>query len=184
MKKYLLLVLSMLILSSTAALAESVSFGFGTNFLKPSNAGFAVSNGHIFEVNWKMDSDVSFGIVEEETTLDYTDTNGVLDIGTLNITGIKLSKSVINNVELGIMLGSGTAVFPLATARDTSAVVDIFGTVTMVSGTGGKVAGSIKACIAARYMNTMGLTAGAFGAADAINDLNAVNASLIVTIGF
>lgn len=184
MKKYLLLVLSILIISSTAAMAESISFGFGTNFFKPSNSGFAVSNGRIFLLDWAIDKDIIFGIYDEETTLDYTEADGDIEIGRLDVTGIRLNKGIIKGVDIGLMLGSATTEFPGfpgASDQAVSSIVDIFGTVTMISGTGGRVTGKLTATLAARYMDSSGLTD---NNGDDINNLNGFNASLTVSVGF
>lgn len=172
--KYSLLIAAILVGLSGPVLAENISFGFGTSFFKPSDGAFNTTNGISFVLKWAIDKDISFGILNEGTVLDHVATGTV---GTLQVTGITLTKSVIKNVALGITLGAGVAVLSNTV---TSPLVDIFGTTTLLSRKGEKVTGALNATIAARYMNTNGLNA----AATAVNDLNGVNARIEVTIGF
>lgn len=172
--KYSLLIAAILVGLSSPVLAENISFGFGTNFFKPSDGAFSTTNGASFVLKWAIDKDISFGIINEGTVLDHARTGTV---GTLQVTGITLTKGVIKNVALGITLGAGVAVLTNTVTRP---LVDIFGTTTLLSRKGEKVTGALNATIAARYMNTNGLNA----AATAVNDLNGVNARIEVTIGF
>jgi hypothetical protein len=145
MKKVLVIALAAM-LAGGAVQAASVGFDFGTNFFKPSGAGGETGNGSNFLISWQLDNDVALGVYTEQ------DPAVVQDAGTaaFTVSAIQVSKGVIKNVSVGLNLGSGTE----DNTPDTAALVDIFGAVNILSGSGEKINGSLKATVAARFCNT------------------------------
>lgn len=147
MKRVLVIALAAM-LAGGAVQAASVGFDFGTNFFKPSVAGAQTGNGSNFLISWQLDNDVALGVYTEQNPNVVV---GAL-AGTLAVSAIQVTKGVIKNVSVGLNLGSGstTATLPVSTA----ALVDVLGTVNILSGSGDKVQGALKAIVAARFCNT------------------------------
>lgn len=143
-------------LAGGTAHAGSVAFDFGTNFFKPSATGGQVGNGSNFLVSWTIDNDISFGAYTESSIATATDSNAVpaLRTGTLTVTAIQVTKGIVKNVAVGLNLGSGT--LGAAWTAETDPLVDILGTLNILSGKGDKVEGYLKAIAAARFCNTGG----------------------------
>lgn len=133
-------------LSAGVAHAGSVGFDFGTNFYKPSIAGARVTNGSNFLVSWVMENDLSMGVYSEASVFTVGATTGTLTVSALQVT-----KGVIKNVAVGLNLGTGRET---VAAANSAALVDILGTVNILSGKGDKVEGVLKATAAARFCNT------------------------------
>jgi hypothetical protein len=146
-----------------AASAASVGFDFGTNFYKPAANGYLTQNGSNFTLSWNLDSDISLGVYQE-----LSNWTNVATTGTLSVSAVQISKGVVKNVAVGLDLGSGTA-------TNTQALVDVFGVVNILSGSGEKVSGALRATAAARFCKAT-LTAPA--------NADGYNLGLSVQIGF
>ena len=82
----------------------------------------------------------------------------------------------MKNVSVGLNLGSATFTDGAA-ASNSGTMVDIFGTVTILSASGDKIEGSLRANAAARFSNVTLLTGGAIPG-------DGVNLGLSVQIAF
>ena len=179
------MLLGVIMIASASVMAETVSFSYGTNFFSPSQNGFATSNGRTTVLEWTLDSGITFGVVNEQTTLDFTNPANAAqtDRGLFALNGIRLMQKVIDRVQVGIGLGYASVTPTGAgTTADTASVVDILGEIKLFSGEGKKVEGALVATVAARYMNTPNLTLSA--GVCPINDMNGTNMGLAVKIGF
>jgi len=166
MKK--ILVVAVVFALAGAAQAASVGFDFGTCFFKPSGAGGQTGNGSSFLINWNLENDLSLGVYAEQNP------NVVLTVGagTLTVSAIQVSKGVVKNVAVGLNLGSGAETLTVGPPiGSTASLVDIFGSVVILSGKGEKVEGTLKATVAARFCNT-------------VTNMDGVNLGLVVGIGF
>lgn len=137
--KKLFAVAVVLSLAGTAS-AASVAFDFGTNFYRPAAAGYLTQNGQNFTLSWALDNDLSLGVYTESSPVS----NGTVD--TLSVSTIQVAKGVVKNVAVGLNLGAGTVA-----AGGTAPLVDVFGVVNILSGSGEKVSGALRATAAARF---------------------------------
>lgn len=158
MKRLLIALVAVCVAGSAAA--SSIDFTFGTNFYTPAATGEQTENGSNFTVAWNLDSDISLAAYSE---------SGLASGGALSVAAIQVSKAVVKRVKVGINLGS-------MTATTTDSLVDIFGAVTILAGTGEKITGELVACAAARF--TQADVSGAGDAGDG------TNLGLGVLIGF
>lgn len=136
------------------AMAGSVGFDFGTNFIKPHAAGGAATNGSNFLVSWMLDNDLTLGVYTELSNVTVNDTAGTAQNDTLSVNAIQVTKGVMKNVTIGLNLGSGSIGGTGGLTAETDALVDIIGTVNILSGSGDKVTGALRATAAARFLNT------------------------------
>jgi len=143
------------ILGVSAGAQAAVGFGFGTNFYKPNAAGYEAKNGRNFLVNWTLDNDLQLGVYEEDSQ-----TFIVGFPSTFSVSAIQVAKGVVKNVVVGLNIGSGTV------GAASQPLVDVFGAVNILSGTGEKVNGALKATVAARFCEQ--ILAG-LGAANGLN---------------
>jgi hypothetical protein len=141
-------------LAGSAMAAGSVGFEWGTNFYKPSASGGKAGNGTNFLLSWNLDSDLSLGVYTESSNLLVNDTTGAVCNSTLNTSAIQVMKGIVKNVQIGLNIGSGTVVAAAPLAAETKPLVDVVGIVTILSGTGEKVTGNLRALAAARFLNT------------------------------
>ncbi|MEK7476189.1 MAG: hypothetical protein AAB152_11240 [Candidatus Coatesbacteria bacterium] len=137
--KKLFAVAVVLSLAGTAS-AASVAFDFGTNFYHPTASGYLTQNGQNFLVSWNLDNDLGLGVYTE-----LSNWSNVTGTGTLAVSAISIAKGVVKNVAVGLNLGSGT------TATNTRPLADIFGVVNILSGSGEKVSGALRATASARF---------------------------------
>lgn len=172
MKVKILLTTVVLLSLTTFVCAQNVGMDFGVNFFKPSNSNFETTNGNIFVIGWNVDSDVSFGILNETTDLRHQNA-----IGSLRVSGIYVQKKVVKDVYVGLNLGSATATLTNTVTRP---LVDIYGKAILLSTKGDKIVGSLYTLLAGRFMNTSGLNA----AGVPVDNLNGFNATIGVSIGF
>lgn len=128
------------ILGVSAGAHAAVGFSFGTNFYKPNAAGYEAKNGRNFLVNWSLDNDLSLGVYEEDS---ITLTGVTADV--LSVSALQVAKGVVKNVVVGLNIGSAT------TSAGTEPLVDVLGAVNILSGSGDKVNGALKATVAARF---------------------------------
>ncbi len=143
------------------AMAGSVAFDFGTNFYRPSAAGFTTENGQNFAVSWNLDNDISFGIYSEQSEYSGVDAS---QEGTLIVSAVQITKGVVKNVSVGLRLGSAES------ESDTDTLTDIFGVVDIISGSGEQVSGALRATASARFSSVnLDSTAGEFVGADGVN---------------
>jgi hypothetical protein len=150
---------------ASTAMAGGVAFEFGANFFKPNLAGAQAQNGQNFTMSWNLDSDVSLGVYTEQSFL--FDGGVVWAAGsTLTVSAIQVTKGVMKNVEIGLNLGSGTD-----STSNTAPLVDILGSVNILSGSGDKVSGALVGMAAARFCNTT-------------NNTDGVNVGLAVEVEF
>lgn len=130
---------------ATGVQAANVSFDFGTNFLKWNDTASvgvtnAVNNGRNFTLSWNLDNDLAMGVYNE---VDEDPSGQTL------MNAIQISKGVVKNVAVGLNIGE---MDPCANGYQP--VVDVFGSVNILSGTGDKVNGALKAIVAARFSNS------------------------------
>ena len=151
MKKLIAGAVALTISGSAMAAGNSVGFAFGTNFYKPSTAGFTAQNGQNFTISWALDNDISLGVYNEVSNV-----NGgtAPTTGTLTVNAIQVAKGVMKNVSVGLNLGAGTNGGGLVTAPVTAPLADVYGAVNILSGSGDKVSGALTATVAARYITT------------------------------
>jgi hypothetical protein len=135
MKRLLIAVVAACLAGSAAA--SSIDFTFGTNFYTPAAVGEQTENGTNFGVNWNLDSDISLGVYSE---------SGNTSDDAFTVAAIQVTKSVIKRVCVGLNLGSMTM-----DGEDPETLVDIFGAVTVLSGSGENITGSLVAFAAARF---------------------------------
>jgi len=128
------------------AMAGSVGFDFGTNFFKPSGVGGEAGNGQNFTIGWNLDNDLSLGVYTELSNVTLT-----AGTGTLAVSAIQITKGVMKNVDIGLTLGSGTQT---VAGAPTAPLADIVGGVNLLSGSGDKISGALRATVAARFCNT------------------------------
>ena len=154
MKKLFAYVIAMSLASG--AMAGSVGFDFGTNFYKPHASGGQAANGSNFLVSWVLDNDLALGVYTELSNVAVNLTGGAAVGGTLSVNAIQVTKGVMKNVSIGLNLGSGAvaAGIPAGLTAETKPMVDILGTVNILSGTGDKIQGALRATAAARFLNT------------------------------
>jgi len=145
------------ILGVSAGAQAAVGFGFGTNFYKPNSSNYQVKTGRNFLVNWSLDNDLQLGVYEEESTTFSTSGTGAA--GTLSVNAIQVVKGVVKNVAVGMNIGQGVC-------GASAPLLDVFGTVNILSGQGEKLSGALKATVAARFSE---LTLVGGGRADGLN---------------
>jgi hypothetical protein len=137
-------------------MAGGVAFEFGANFFKPNLAGAQAQNGQNFTMSWNLESDLSLGVYTEQSFLFDGGPPGVWAAGsTFTVSAIQITKGVMKNVEIGLNLGSGTD-----STSNTAPLVDILGSVNILSGSGDKVSGALVGMAAARFCNTTNNTDG------------------------
>lgn len=168
--KKLYAVAVVLSLAGTAS-AASVMFDFGTNFYKPAANGYLTQNGQNFTLGWMLDNDLSLGVYTEQSN---TMIGAVA--GTLSVSSVQIAKGVVKNVMVGLNLGAATGA--VGAANNTAALADVFGAVNILTGTGEKVSGALRALASARFSKAS-LTGAAGGAA-----ADGYNLGLAVEIGF
>lgn len=146
------------------AQAASVGFDFGTTWTKWADAAglgaSPVDQGNSFTLLWNLDNDISLGVYNEVS-------NDAALAGQTTFNAIQVAKGVVKNVKVGFNIG----VQDLAGAAVAQTACDVFGEVTILSGTGEKVSGALKALVAARLSNST------------VNE-DATNLALAVGIGF
>lgn len=150
--KKLFAVAVVLSLAGTAS-AASVAFDFGTNFYRPTAVGYTVGNGQNFTMSWALDNDLSLGVYQELSNWTNITTAAppVTTNGTLSVSAIQISKGVVKNVAVGLNLGAGTSTGGIAATKP---LADVFGVVNILSGSGEKVSGALRATAAARFSKT------------------------------
>ena len=131
MKRLLIALVALCVAGSAAA--SSIDFTFGTNFYTPADVDEGTLNGSNFTVAWNLDSDITLGVYSENT-----------DAGNVMVSAITVSKSVIKRVKVGLNLGS-------LDSGAAEPMVDIFGAVTLLAGSGEKITGELVATAAARF---------------------------------
>lgn len=169
--KKLFAVAVVLSLAGTAS-AASVAFDFGTNFLRPTAPGFLAQNGQNFTLSWALDNDLSLGVYTE--TSNYNG-GAAATTNTLAVSTIQVAKGVVKNVNVGLNIGAGTPGYAGAVS---AALVDVFGVVNILSGSGEKVSGALRATAAARFSKADLDSAGTVAVADGYN------LGLSVQVGF
>jgi hypothetical protein len=147
MKK--LLITAVAVLLAGGVMAANLEFDAGINFFQPALAGAQAKEGQTLAMSWGLDTDLMAGIYTELTNL--VGGAGVAAGDTLAVTAIQVSKGVVKNVVVGLNLGRGT---PSSAGAVAANLADVFGTVTILSGSGEKITGSLKAMVAARYCNS------------------------------
>lgn len=164
MKKLLAAVVALGIAGSASA--SAIDFSFGTNFYKPHADVYEgmVENGQCFLVSWNLDSDISLGVYNELSSYDFGGE-------TLAVTAVQATKGIVKNVAVGINLGGADP-----TDGTPGALVDILGTVKILSGSGDKIEGAVTATAAARFSKA-DLDGGR-------NYVDGVNLILAVLLGF
>ena len=153
MKKAILLAVVAVLALTVAAQASSVSFSWGANFLSFSNTYVKMSVGQATQLNWYAD-DFGFGVRSESTTLSGSNYAGYT--ANLSVTEILVEKWLSKSVAVGLGIGSGTVtdVGSLFGTDTTAPVIDVRGTVQLLSGKGEKINASLDFNLAARWMDT------------------------------
>ena len=138
-----------------AATAGTLGLQMGASFFDPSVAGAQVDEGNSFAVTWNLDSDINVGMYFERVGL-LGATYSAVAPDTLAVSALQVGKGVIKNVDVGLRMGAGTTtvttVGPVVTTN-TAALVDIYGQVKILTGSGEKVEGALVGTIAARFCN-------------------------------
>ncbi|MEK7767385.1 MAG: hypothetical protein AAB368_14240 [bacterium] len=166
-----------------SAMAENLSFGFGTNFFKPNDGRFQTSQGTSFLLSWTAE-EWTYSVLNENTNLSAVTAAGAAVAGTLGVSGIRVSRSVVKLVTIGLGIGAASVALPTGGTVNKPAI-DVVGTVNILSSKGDKVSGSFDAIAMARFINLQGAGSALSGAAvDAVSGLNGTNLGLAVTVGF
>ena len=135
-----------------AALADgNLGFEIGSNWFRPNydsngywGSGYWWSGqGQNFTLVWGMDNDLWLGAYSEQTTLS----DGYGDAYSFDVTAIQVTKGVMKNVNIGMNVGS----FYDEQADEVGPLTDVFGKVTILSGSGDKVQGNVNATIGGRW---------------------------------
>lgn len=162
MKKLLVAAVALGLVGSASA--STIDISMGTNFFKSNVEGANVQNGQCFTVAWNVDSDIALGFYSESTNYP---------VGRpLTVTALQFSKGVVKNVAMGLNLGHAELAGP------DRGLVDVFGTVKMLSGSGDKIEGAVTATAAARFSKARR----AFG--DHEGFIDGVNLIMAVMLGF
>lgn len=136
-------------LAGSAMAAGNVGFEVGTNWFKPgfdpnnSAIYWGASNGQNFTIVWGLDNDLWLGAYTENTVISDGNGNEL----NFNVTAIQIAKGVMKNVSIGLNVGS----FMEDWNTETGALTDVFGKVTILSGSGDKVSGNVNATVAGRW---------------------------------
>jgi hypothetical protein len=154
---------------ATSAMAATVSFDYGSSWFRP-RMNFEGSSydwtaqGSTFAVNWALDNDTWIGVYAEALNIN----DGYGDTYPWTGQALQFSKGIVKNVAIGVRLGT----FNEAYNYDTGALTDVYGAVTILSGSGDKVSANLKAEVAGRWADnewqggedwsgyTVGLSAG------------------------
>jgi len=154
---------------ATSAMAATVSLDYGSSWFRPrlnfeGNSYDWTAQGQTFALNWALDSDTWVGVYSEALNLN----SGYGNTYPWVSQALQISKGVVKNVAVGVRLGT----FNEGYDYDTGALTDVYGTVTILSGSGDKVTANLKAEVAGRWADnewqggqdwsgyTVGLSAG------------------------
>jgi len=147
MKKLFAAVLTLSLASS--AMAAGFGVEFGTNWYKVNHTNNVYDNllgqGQNFTLTWALDNELSLGSYAEAGTWLYD--NGSSD--TWELTAIQVSKGIVKNVAIGTNIGRMYTTY----GGHQAMLIDVFGDVTLLAGSGDKVSGAIKTQVTARYSN-------------------------------
>ena len=134
-------------LSMASNAFATASFDFGSVWFFPrydTNVGDNLSGqGQSFAANWDLDNDLIVGAYNE--SIDLTDGYG--NTYPWSTTAINISKGVVKNASIGLHLGT----FYQNYNDYTGMLTDVFGNVTLMSGSADKVSGSLKAQFGGRF---------------------------------
>lgn len=180
MKKAIVLALVAVFAFAAAAQASSVSFSWGANFLNYADSKIQLSTGTVSSLEWYAD-DFGYGVRSEQNTVA-----GAAASSAQNVTELIVDKWLSKSVAVGLGIGSATTVVGAGNlftigATFTAPVLDVRGTVQLLSGKGEKVNASLDFNVAARWIRVPA-TVGIAAAADTAT-LNGGVATLAVTLG-
>ena len=128
--------------------AGSIGFEYGSSWFRPqyndNGAGYDwTAQGQTFTINWVLDSDMWVGVYTESLNLN----NGYGNTYPWSGQAIQITKGIVKNVTVGLNVGT----FYEGYNGSVGALTDVFGTVTLLSGSGDKVSGNLKATVAGRW---------------------------------
>lgn len=136
--------------SLASAVQASVGFEFGSQFYFPRydpNGPSTVANfsgqGQTFQVNWGLDNGIRLGAYTESTELG----DGVGNTYNFSVQEIVIGKEVIKNAAVLMKLGS----FYETVNGVSGLCTDLAAAITLISGSGDKVTGAIKANAGGRW---------------------------------
>jgi hypothetical protein len=145
--KKILIAVAALSLASSALAAGTVGVEFGSNWYKVSytdNVGIHLTGqGQNFLVFWGLENDLQLGAYTEADTMS----NGSGSSYSFEVFAIQIAKGIIKNVYAGLNVGQMTNNW----SSDSGTLVDVFGSVILLSGGGEKVSGTVKATVAGRF---------------------------------
>lgn len=149
--KKILIAVAALSLSSSALAAGNVGVEFGSNWYKVSytdNVGdYLQGQGQNFLVFWGLENDLQLGAYTESSVLSDQDGSAY----NFEVFAIQIAKGIVRNVYAGLHVGQMTNDW----ANASGTLVDVFGSVVIVSGAGEKVSGTVKATVAGRFSSDM-----------------------------
>ena len=148
--------------------ASALSFSYGLSMVKWNNPTGVISNhpiniGRSMLVSWNPGNDLSMGFYTES---DWDPMAAGFTYETI-VNAIQISKGIVKYVSLGVNIGEMDPDGWL----NYQPVVDVFGAVDLLSGTGGKINSAVKATVGARFSNKY-------------NDADALIMGLAISVGF
>jgi hypothetical protein len=153
--------------------ASPLKFAYGFNVVRWNDKSVAtgvdaysnLNMGHSMLVSWDLNNDISMGLYSEEEWDPYNPGAGTGPWQTI-VNAIQITKGVVKFVSVGVNIGQ---MMPAAYPYQT--VVDVFGAVDLLAGSGGKLNTSIKATVGARFSNLY-------------HDANGATMGLAISVGF
>jgi len=139
--------------SLAPAVQASVGFEFGSQFFFPRvdtvGSGYNwTGQGQTFQVNWGLDNGIRLGAYTESTDLG----DGYGNSYNFSVQEIVIGKEVVKNAAVHMKIGSFYESY-----NDVSGLcTDLVGSITLISGTGDKVTGAIKANVGGRWADNTG----------------------------
>ena len=144
MKKILVAVFALCLASPVMA---TVGVEFGTNWYKVqytyNTDDHLMGQGQNMLVFWGIDNDITIGAYVESNMISDQDGN----VYSFDGQAIQLTKGILKNVAIGLNIGQMYNEWNYEVGQFT----DVFGAVTILSGSSEKVAGLVKAAVGARF---------------------------------
>lgn len=136
-------------MATSAMAAGTIGFEYGSTWFRPQyndNTGYDfTSQGQTFAINWVLDNDMWVGVYTESINLN----DGYGNSYPWSAQAIQITKGIVKNVAVGMNIGT----FNEQYYGVSGPLLDVLGEVTILSGNGDKVNGSLKASTSARWAN-------------------------------
>lgn len=100
--------------------------------------------GQSFAANWDLDNDLIVGVYTESTVLTEVDDGYTYN---MTVNALNISKGVVKNASIGLHLGTFYEDWNGAAGM----LTDLFGSVTIMSGSADKIGGALKATFGGRF---------------------------------